>query len=639
MTVGGTRAIRKMMESAFENPFFGGKLLEAQGVNPRSLSEVAPIDDEIPPLPPTGLTVTPHLQSLHVEVDNPPTKDYVTTMRIEYTPLASGDADVIDVPGTTGYSITGLEYIDYVVRVKFIDEWGLQSDWTMPVTVKPLASADFYFDAEEARQRGNLTNLIDSISTSLLQGENFAENSVRAVALAQPDSSNLLPMIETDFEQWPDDMLWPPIEADTAGNLYVQAFIPAGFSAKIDDRNGLKWLAVSRGVSTSDSGIVPFSKFKQRGTFPNENYIYSIFVDGPAGSNVRLTVEGATNESGVGRMVVAQSAITTLDSSSGGQRIWIRFSLPPTHPFLRLKLEGLQANTTTYWSRLQLERAGNKMEPSPWGTGVVSAGVVSARSMLAIDLAAANALFKDAVIESGKIVNLTADKIEAGTLQAGEIFVETLLHMATGTGGTGEIRCGVNTVLDSNGLRLKAQSSNDTPVLVNDSKITDETNKSAMAFYQTDIFNGIILRSDGFQAGDRDGAIALHATEDGVLGGSTPRVPTSSAKIEALSQGTGVFGGNGQVVLYWDVFAQNDMNVRNELKGVPFEGNNISSGGTAAASHPYGHKPHLIFMQYNNGTDWVNATEPDFKIVALSTTIQITNNMGNAKDIRGIMLG
>jgi hypothetical protein len=221
--------VKEMMESAFASQQWGNKLLTAQGVDSRMLSDVAPIDDEVPPFQPTGVTGTPFLGAVSVSWNTPNRYDYVNRANVEYTAQegeTEGVVNEITVTTQTGTVIYDLDYVDYVFRVQFVDVWDRVSAWSDPVTARPHETANYKIDLEKARQLGNIASILSVINASLIAGENFAEGTVKQISLATPEHPNQLPMIEVDFDQWEPERVWPPTDSDINGVQYIQAQIP-----------------------------------------------------------------------------------------------------------------------------------------------------------------------------------------------------------------------------------------------------------------------------------------------------------------------------------------------------------------------------------------------------------------------------
>lgn len=534
--------VENMLTRAFEDPKWGNTLLAAQGLDSRRLSDAAPMDDEIPPLTPTNVMATAFLKAISVQWAPPRKDDFVVKALVELTPSDTGIAQTIDVTDGNGRVFYDLEYVDYSIRVMFVDMWGRVSLWSSSVVAKPAETAEYKFDAAKLKATGALSGFLEGVNEQLLAGENFAEATVRHIALAQPEHPNQLPMIEVDFDQWDLGMVWPPADTNTSGSKYIQTVMPEGITASIAQYGDKKWLQVVRTTATTPNpSIYPFSAFKRREIVSGTEYIASVYVQGAAGTQVNFGVQGATQPDGLSVLEIGQTGAVILDGSQ--QRIFFKFIAGDTYPYIRFRLDTMLENTTSRWTRFQLEQADGKTEPSGWTPGIFSTGILNARMLTAIDAVIANGLFQEAAIASAAIKDLTADKITAGILNAGTINVASLLKLHQGGGVDaqgdtlypGRLEAG-NTWLDSSGLSLLTQGSYNAPASLRSSAITGRDSlgvqsQSAIAFYDdsTNKYRGIIARADGNQT--NDGLIALHVTNDGNLANnSTAKVELRAAK-------------------------------------------------------------------------------------------------------------
>lgn len=515
--VGLTDSFDKFLRSALESPVYSNILLLGAGLDPRRLSEAAPIDDEEPPSPPTNVQAEPFLKALAVSWDTPRPKDHVASSVVSLTPVEGGDEVLVTSDEKWGHTVQDLDYVDYEIKVKFIDLWDHESDWSIPIVAKPKESAEYLINLQKAQQAGRLAGLIPSINNASLLAdiENYNENLIKQVAMAQPDSSNLLPMNEVDFEQWAAGTVWPPTDTNVSGVAYINAEVPTQYSASVIARQGMNWLALTKNTATTES--VRPHRWGIRGTYAggSEEYIMSVFVDGATGTSVQLQVWASASPSGTSPSLLQSTPVVELDSSDGGQRLFVKFSIPADKPYITYRFNNNISGQTSYWTRLQLERATLKIEPSAWTAGVITTGVIGARAIAAMDASAVNAIFKNAAIESAKIKDIQADKITAGTLQAVNIDVGANLTLV----GAGKVQA-EHTTLDRQGLTLAHAGSYTTSTIDRSYKISDVPiagkDHLSIAFWSDPSLYGIMLRADGDVAG-KDGMIALHTTEGGVL--------------------------------------------------------------------------------------------------------------------------
>lgn len=542
--------VTKLLESVFKSQAWSNKLLSAQGLDPHRLVDVAPMDDEVEPLTPTGIQVKIFLKSLTVEWAVPPKDDHVVKAIVEGYQLVDPD----DIPDTTveegegkitvevtegnGHLFNDLEYEPYKFRVQFVDMWDRYSAWSAwsDATV-PAETADYRFDMAKIRESGVLGSYLEEVNAELqIPGNDFAEGVVRQVALAQPEHPNQLPMIEVDFDQWDVNTIWPPLDkarpvGNAEGRRYINSPMPVNTTAAVVDYNGRKWLQVNRGEATHVDYIAPFADFKRRETMPGVSYIASVYVQGAENVKVKFGVDMSAN-TGTTFEAKEETPEVTLDGSPEGQRIYFKFTMDALgdKPYIRFRIHNMQENTVTRWTRFQLEQADLKTQPSSWTPGVFSTGVLNSRMLTTIDAIIGNAIFEDAAIRSAAIIELTADKIKAGVLNAGTITVASTLTISPGSAGK---IIADKTIIDGQGMSLQVQPTYLNPIdsgLIS-SAITSRnpsgTNAdSAIAFFdnRTDKRRGILLRADGDDS--NDGHIVFHCTNSGTL--SKP----SSAKLE-----------------------------------------------------------------------------------------------------------
>ncbi len=600
------------MDSAFESPVYGRKLLENQGMDPGRLLESAPMDDGVAPVGPTGFKLTPFLASIYVEWDTPPATDHVASTIIEYTP-AGGTLVVVETTSFE-YTITELAYVAHTVRIKHRDLWGLESEWSAPLTTTPLETADYAIDLEKARQRGNLQNLMPAINAALISGENFAADSVKAVSLAQGESNNMLPLIMVDYEQWPAEMAWPPTESDVNGVRYINSAFPTGSSAKVVDRSGSKWLQLNRGSST-DAWMIPVTNRRRYGMFAGEDYIYSVWVQGTAGQSVQLRVRAWTAESGGTSVEYAGTPAMVLDGSAEGQRFYFKFTQSSTHPWVEFYYTLGTNPQTIHITRHQLEHASGKSEPSAWTAGVITTGVLVARSLQALDVAATNALFKNAAIESAKIKDLTADKIVSGSIST------ALLELVN----SGRLKAG-RVFVDSGGITMDPLAVYNQVSTNKAYKISSTDDLSAINFYNdgstATSFRGIVMRADG---GNTRGIIALQASDDNDINGQ------GGIQVELVGAKNATPSGYGRIRLINGQFYRTHV--------AKFS---IAANTTTSITHNMGHEP-TVFAFYTDAPEgWrLLPTSPGssgidiFLTNANATKFQISNLSGATHTIYG----
>ena len=539
-------SVEEMIESKMESQEHGSKLLSAQGLDPKRLGDVAPMDDGLPPVLPQGVKVTPFMKALDISWTAPPISDNVRSAVVEVTP-SGGVAFSTNISPPYGLTLVDLDYIEHSVRVKFIDAWGRESGWTTPVLGTPAETADFKINLAKAQMAGRLEGLVPAINTSIQGGDSFAANTVKQVSLAQPDGSNLLPLIEVDFDQWPSGQVWAPTETDKAGNRYITELAPVGVSGEVVDRSGIKWLRITRN-STTDGWYVPFGSIKNRGIQPGTEYIFSGFVRGNSGVRARLVLELYKDTAGTDRYTIT-SDVVTLDGSAEGKRIAIRFTAPAGYNTMRVIPVNPDDLTSTEWTKFQLEYAGGKLEPSPWSPGILTTGMIVARALTALDLSATQAIFKNAAIDSAAVKELVADKIVGGTISTTTINI--LSQMTLGTGG--KFNAGPFISLNSGGMTMARTTGYTTPSVDRAYKISSSDDLTALAFYVNGTNSkGIQLRADG--SGGVRGAVALQATYAGDFNA------VSSARIEINAAGSA--SGRGQIFAEADIYALGDIYTR-----------------------------------------------------------------------------
>lgn len=177
----------------------------------------------------------------------------------------------------------------------------------------------------------------------------------------------------------------------------------------------------------------------------------------------------------------------------------------------------------------------------------VGDAVIQARSFAAQNAAAFNLWAENAMIQSAKIADLSADKIETGTLEAATVYLSA----------TGSLQAGPHTKLDSGGVELGLASSYDTPSEEASYKIAGEGDFSALMFYSNvsiaaeGNFRGAILRSDGVP-GAQAGALVVHATATGDID------QPSSALLHVLAKPD---TGSGQVDVHQNLNVAQDASV------------------------------------------------------------------------------
>jgi hypothetical protein len=156
-------------------------------------------------------------------------------------------------------------------------------------------------------------------------------------------------------------------------------------------------------------------------------------------------------------------------------------------------------------------------------------GVVTAAAMAAGDAAFMTAWIDSAAIQSAMIAELVADKIVGGTISTTDIFVASVLEIASG----GVLKAGTGTTIDNGGMTLAPGPDYNTPAFNTSQKISGTGDWASIAFYDDASPNrrGIAIRADG--NGTRTGAVVLHATNNAVFGAA------STAYVELIPRSTG----------------------------------------------------------------------------------------------------
>lgn len=459
--------VDKTFADKFSNPGMGRLLLEAQGLDPKRLQDVSAIDDGQPPIAPTGLKVTPFLGALSVEWDAAPLLDRVVKTVIEIKP-PTGVARIVEELEAHNITVVDLDYVDYTIRIKHVDVWNKESVWSNPIVGKPLETAQYKIDLAKAEQLNKLSGLLPAINTKLAQGEEFGANVIKQVNLAQPDASNMLPLIEVDFEQWNVGQTWPPADTNKNGVQYITGSAAVGVTGAIVDRNGSSWLNIARGAG---AGVFfqPF-QYRAHGTNGSAEYIYSVYVQGVAGTKVALTILGATDSVGTGSTVLGGTGYQTLSGGASGERLYVKFTNDATKPFTAYRIQLENPNTNVNITKVQLEPALGKTQPSGWTPGVISTGVISARMLMAADANLLNAIIKDgsiqnaligtAAIDTANIMNLAVVDAKVLNMKAGKLITDTLSATTITLAANGILRSAGNRVSFSGGGISMAAASN-----------------------------------------------------------------------------------------------------------------------------------------------------------------------------------
>jgi hypothetical protein len=385
----------------------------------------------------------------------------------------------------------------------------------------------------------------------------------------------MLPLREVDFEQY-GEVGWPPPDTDVNGTAYVEGHIEANSWGWVVKRGGdLKWLAIFR-EGLGNGHVVPFSKFRQYGTAANVNYIFSMVIDGPNNGTVECFVDARSNPTdGATQIRLETGGTVTLDGAVGeGQRIWVKFTASPTHPYINFGVRLKTPTTGTFYiTRLQLEQAGAKIQPSAWTPGVLSTGVIAARAIAAIDLSAATAIFKNGAIDSAKIKNLVADKITTGQISTARLELTN----------NGKIVAG-KTELAPWGIEMGSTGSYTQSSVDRQYKLTDTNWFTSLSFYRGSTHRGLVLRADGV---DLKGVISLQATDDSNIYGP------GGAILELLGDRTATPEGYGRVRIDRGAFYRGRMSQFS-----------LSNGNSGVVNHAMGYIPSMITMYFNGPTGW-----------------------------------
>lgn len=417
---------RKIFNDLFENPGIGRKLLEAQGLDPLRLQTVSAMDDEQPPIKPPAPTLTPFLGALLVVWEVPPNLDRVAKTVVEFRPPTGPVILAEENEGNVSLTQVDLEVVEYDVRIYHEDHWGRKSPWSDYVSATPLETAQYKIDLAKAQQLNTLSGLMPAINTDLIDGEEFAEGVIRQATLAQPDASNTLPLLEVDFQQWENGMVWPPPDTPKgSATPYVVPTAGNGVTASVEDKNGLNWLTISRSVASTGVLYQPF-QFKPHGTIGTAEYIYSVYVQAVAGTQVALTVQAASDATGTGQIALANTGYQSIPAGANGVRLFVKFANDPTRPYTAMRILLQNPNTSASITKMQLEPSYGKSEPSPWTPGMISTGVVNARMLMALDVTAVNGIFKNGVFDTALIADAAITNAKIGDLQVNDAKIANM---------------------------------------------------------------------------------------------------------------------------------------------------------------------------------------------------------------------
>lgn len=405
----------------------------ADTLNYLGYNDLIPIDDGVPPAPPQNLVVTPvPYNELDATWDTPPGDDYVLKSVMEITP-SGGTAG--EVEGTTLFAFsTGLEGgLSHSVRVKLIDRWNRESDWSDTVSATPLRSVVEEIALDTLAAAGRITGQLPNANLAQVNDPaKLGEAAVKAVANAA--NLNMLPYAESKPDSY-DTGAWATV--GPGRHSYS-----TGMSVSVvADGAGKKWWEAT--TTAIDALVAPFgsSDYTQR---DGEYYYLSIKANNPGGSaaggRVRLNAYDSTG-------VLLGGATSSYTSVGAGATTTLSVKLQiPAGTSTLWWFFGLQsASTTLRFSDVMLEHTtAGAVSPSTYTVPALFSGAIGANLLATIDLIAANAIFANASISNGKIKDLAVDKLTAGTFSAGAMTLAL----------SGQFVCGPGTNISANGLAL-----------------------------------------------------------------------------------------------------------------------------------------------------------------------------------------
>jgi hypothetical protein len=575
----GQEVISGQINNAFKSRINAQTVMDTLGVDLALLVEAAPINDDVPPNGVTNLVATAIYNGVKLTWDAPPPEDAVRLSRVEITP--DGEAtDTQEFTTTHEATVFGLDSVSHDIRVMLVDEWGLESAWSEIVTVTPISTAETDLDLAYKQAQGTLQGLIEAVN---LAGPS-APQGIIGNALAATQANNMLPVIESDMEMWTNTAQWPPPDAVLANNTpIISSDEPIGHTLSLERKDGHYQIKHERATPSTNYAWYVTQWREERRVQSGKNYIAQATVTGPAGAVVSIAIENADDASGT-NMTTANEAQVTL--GGGTQKIYVAM-LAGSKPYVRIRLGLHTDSTTVWWYKFMLEEArSGATEPSPWNSGIIATGSISARALTAFSANVVNAVFQTASIQDGVIANLKADKIIAGELQANVIVAN------------GKIQAG-GAVLDAAGMYLVSQNTNPegnggANGFPSEGAQTDWLSSpplagalprphSGIAFFDdsNDPKRGILIRSRGVSGTTKDGYISIGATPSG-----TDLSTNASAHIavRAAANGTGTVAISHRLDVNGEINLPNNSISSDEINALDVR--KLSGGGVGANVDP-----------------------------------------------------
>lgn len=484
------------------------------GMVPEDKGQI-PVDDGIPPLPPASVVATNLIHGLGIIWDPPPGGDLVDHSVVLITPQGSG---AYEVRGLSHHAdLSALDPIPHTVQVKLVDLFDRESIYSDPITATPTLTAAEAIDLSDLALNDRISGLLPNANLAAIgDPDKFVDGVIKGISLATGQNANVLPFSEAELENYGIDQIWPPVG--------VQTILGNGVTAIIRSISGRKWLEHTRSTTSTETWLYPFASLTERGTAGDSWYIYSAYVRnrGTSPVNVSVEVRDAASTSGPD-VTYATSDPVTVPADGNEYRVWIRFQRDVTRPYVRFAHHLQNANTSCLWGRFQLEAVPEaKTEPGPYSVPAASFGSISAYLVGAYDLAAVNARFTDASIGNAKIQEILADKITTSSLTASTITLGSSFNPATGVTTRGKIAAG-STVFDELGVHLAPEAdtgispANNVSFKISPVVGVGESVWGAVSFYNSSIYRGVAIRSDGDIDGLPRGTLDFHATYAGTM--------------------------------------------------------------------------------------------------------------------------
>lgn len=150
---------------------------------------LVPVNDNIPPAAPAGLVVTPMpYRELDATWDTPPGGDYVVASVMEVTP-SGGSATEYPGRSLDAFATSLAGGVVHSVRVKLVDNWGLESAWSAPVTATPMLTVSEQIDLDALAILGRLQGLLPNANlTTITDATKLGSGVVLAQAMAVQDA-------------------------------------------------------------------------------------------------------------------------------------------------------------------------------------------------------------------------------------------------------------------------------------------------------------------------------------------------------------------------------------------------------------------------------------------------------------------